>query len=361
MPSAPIKEHWTTQTPPEPTREATTETRLLPPGDGRLDPQEISENPVHVDTPSQRMRFAHALDERDRWRSCGTQARLAYSPSQQRYFVSASTCKNRFCPACRVRRQMALHDALARYFVNCPPKQWQFISLTLKHTSAPLTQQLDFLQRCFKALRQHAVWHGQVSHGFAVIEVTRNGKTLQWHPHLHVLAHVRFLDWSKLRQAWAAITHGSNIIDCGVVRTEGDAIRYVLAYIGKPPPESVLHDDAAMIEMYTAFHNQHLLIRFGRPPTKPPKAEPHTLPSDLIWLGSVETLIDEAIGGSERARTHLERWLLQRRTDAASLHSPTLLAALNHRPHLPRTLSEAITYEADLLHLRSELSAPLPF
>ena len=256
---------------------------------------------------------------------------------------------------------MAIRESLARYFVHAPAKQWQFITLTLRHTSAPLAQQLEFLQSCFKRLRQDPVWKGRVTHGFAVIEITRNGKTHQWHPHLHILGHVRFLDWSKLRAAWTRLTHGSNIIDCGIVRTNADAIRYVLAYLGKPPPETVLHDDAAMLELYKAMHGQHLLIRFGRPPIKPPAAEPHKLPSDLVWLGSVETLIDEAIGGSERARMHIEHWMLQRRLDARSLQSATLLAALSRKPHPPDTIESAIAREADLAQYRAEVHYDLPF
>jgi hypothetical protein len=345
---------------------------------GRLDSDEISGTTRYMDTPSQRVRFAHALEERDRWlalidrcepsfaardrfRLCGTQARLGYSPAEQRYFVSSSSCRNRWCPACRVRRQMSIRESLARYFVNAPAKKWQFITLTLRHTSAPLSQQIDFLQSCFKRLRQEPIWRGRVTHGFAVVEVTRNKKTLQWHPHLHILAHVRFLDWSKLRSAWCKLTHGSNIIDCGTVKTETDAIRYVLAYIGKPPPETVLHDDAAMIELYAAMHNQHLLIRFGRPPVKPPAAEPHTLPADLVWLGSVETLIDEAIGGSERARMHIERWMQQRRADARSLHCEVLLLALKRKPDPPVSLESIVEAEVDLARFRDETRYDLPF
>jgi hypothetical protein len=344
----------------------------------RLDPDEISGARPHNDTPSQRMRFAHALEERGRWltlidraepsfnarerfKLCGSRATLAYSPSEAHYYVSSSACRNRFCPACRVRRQLAIGESLNRYFVNHPARDWQFITLTMRHTPAPLALQLDWLQRCFKTLRKDAVWSRNVTHGFAVLEITRNAKTQQWHPHLHILAHVRFLDWSALRSAWARITRGSNVIDCQRVKRQADAVRYMLAYLGKPPDVSVLHDDAAMIELYRSLHSQHLLIRFGRPPIKPPPAVKPQLPLDLVYLGSIETMIDNALGGDERARLHLEGWLRQRRTDARELESPRLLAAITRGPPKRHTAEAAIAAEADLAAYRADLIPQTPF
>jgi hypothetical protein len=324
------------------------------------------------------MRFAHALEERRRWlalintaepsfavrerfKQCGSQARLSYSPSQQRYYVQASSCRNRFCPACRVRRQLAIRDSLARYFVNHPAREWQFITLTMKHTSAPLALQLAWLQRCFKTLRSDPVWSNNVTHGFAVLEITRNAKENQWHPHLHILGHVRFLDWSRLRSAWSRITHGSNVIDCQRIHRESDAVRYMLAYLGKPPADSVLHNDAAMIELYRSLHSQHLLIRFGKPPIKPPPAVKPSLPLDLVYLGSVETMIDDAMNGDERMRLHLERWLLQRRIAAETLRPSRLLDAIARSPPKPRTVEESVAAETQLADFRRDLLPNVPF
>jgi hypothetical protein len=324
------------------------------------------------------MRFAHALEERDRWlalidraepsfavrdrfRLCGSAASLSYSPSEQRYYVSGSTCRNRFCPACRVRRQLAVRDSLARYFVNHPAREWQFITLTLRSSKAALAVQLDYLQAAFKRLRRESVWSKNVTHGFAILEITRNQKTKQWHPHLHILAHVRFLDWSKLRSVWSRLTHGSNVIDCRRISNEHDAVTPLLAYMGKPPSDSVLHDDEAMIELYRALHSQHLLIRFGKPPIKPPPSIKISLPLDLVYLGCIETLIDSALNGSERAHVHLERWLLQRRVDARSLNCQDLLDAVRRRRPKRLTEAEAILAEADLADLRSDLLPKTPF
>jgi hypothetical protein len=250
---------------------------------------------------------------------------------------------------------MDISESLKRYFMNHPAREWQFITLTVRSVGAPLALQLTYLQECFKRLRREEVWHKNVTHGFAVLEVTRNVKTLQWHPHLHILAHVRFLDWSKLRSTWSKLTHGSNVIDCQRVRQEVDAIRYLVAYLGKPPSETVLHDDAAMLELYGALHSQHMLIRFGKPPIKPPPAVKVKLPIDLVYLGDIETMIDNALNGSERARLHLERWLIQRRVDAQSLHCDTLLAAVTHPPPKHLTVEEAIAAESDLADFRSDL------
>lgn len=347
-------------------------------GSGRLDPHEISGPQPCEDSPAQVMRFAHSLEERrtwlrlidrvepsqqarDRFRLCGTSARLAWSASEKRYFVSSSSCRNRFCPACRVRRQMAVGESLNRYFVGSPAKEWQFITLTMKHTKAPLALQLDWLQRNFKLLRKDPVWKDAVTHGFACIEVTRNNIRQEWHPHFHILAHVRFLDWSKLRSAWCRITKGSNVIDCKRVACHDHAIKYILAYVGKAPDTTVLRDNLLMVELYTAMKSTHLLIRFGRPPVKPPPAVKRTLPSDLVWLGGVDDLIDRSLNGDEYARLHLENWLRQRKADARSLNSPRLIAAVTGRAPPDSDEPAALQFAIDVDRFNLDLATNLPF
>jgi hypothetical protein len=231
----------------------------------------------------------------------------------------------------------------------------------VKHSQAPLALQLDWLQRAFKQLRKEPVWKGRVTHGFAIIEITYNDKRGEWHPHLHILAHVGWLDWHALRSTWCRVTHGSNVIDCKKVRSQEDAIKYVLAYMGKPPDDRCFTDDARMIELYKAVASQHLLIRFGKPPSPLPPPPERTLPADLCWLGTVAELIAEAQNGSTRAQMHLDRWLQQRRIDAHSFDFRTLVASIRVTGPPARSLSDIIHRESELARYVAETTSSIPF
>lgn len=345
-------------------------------GDGpaglRLDAIQISATARHRDNRTQTARFSPWEKERRRWielldtvelspkrkqrmLNCGATAWLQYSPSTSTYYVTGSHCGNRVCPACRHTRQMRLQDNLERYFHHDPAREWQFITLTLKHTQAPLDQQITYLRRCFKRLRSETLWHSAITHGFAVIEITRNFNRNEWHPHLHVLAHTRYLDWSELRSAWSRITHGSNVIDCQKVKTAPDAIHYIAAYMGKPPAARLLEDDQLAAEWYRSMQGQHLLIRFGRPDKKPPPAPPKTLPADCRNLGLIEELFSEARQGSIRAYKHLEGWLHQRRCETQQIAALMQYCTEYHPAIGPPSLHDVIHEETDLNRYRDEI------
>jgi len=124
------------------------------------------------------------------------------------------------------------------------------------------------------------VHHNPVHHGYAVIETSYNKHRDEWHPHLHILARTRYIDWRQLRKDWERITGGSNIIDCGYVRSVGSACDYVAKYLGKPPNLLDLPTTRRVAEYYAAIQHARWLMPFGRPPkakTRPAMDKPRRL------------------------------------------------------------------------------------
>jgi hypothetical protein len=131
------------------------------------------------------------------------------------------------------------------------------------------------LVAAFRRLRQTRLWKEHVGQSLAVIEVTRNNKTEEWHPHLHVIAATPFIPWKPLRAAWNKASGGAKVIDCTVMSQTTAAIDYVTSYLGKPPSVDVMVQADLLAEWITATRGARMVIRAGKweKPTKPQQAE----------------------------------------------------------------------------------------
>lgn len=180
-------------------------------------------------------------------------------------------------------------------------REWRFVTLTLKHTRAPLRQQLDFLRTSFRKLRQRRCWSRTAYYGYATIEITYNTAQHEWHPHLHILTYSDFLPKPQIKAAWSEITHGSYIIDIRPVKTADRVAEYITSYIAKPPPLETYNNDDLLVEYYQAIAGSRLLISFGksRPPL-PVKIE-DGYPNDWQYAHSLSTVLIAYAAGDPAA------------------------------------------------------------
>jgi hypothetical protein len=282
--------------------------------DGRLDRWKTSVDFPHEDTYDQRFRFRRWVLERsfwiqhlpevessdvrlDRWFACGSDAHVWKDPTDNSYVLRSETCKLRICPACRRRYQFAAIARIRDLLSELKPRQWQFITLTIRHTQAPLKIQTDFLKACFRRLRQRKIWKQSVSHGYAVLEISYNKQRDEWHPHLHILARCPWIDWRRLRDAWISVTNGSSVIDCGYVRNSPNACDYVAKYLGKPPNLLDIERTERLDEYYNAIQNSRFLMPFGKPPKMSTTRTLHA-PRSLIPFASLSSLHIQARQGN---------------------------------------------------------------
>lgn len=248
---------------------------------GRLDPCPQNVESDLADDLNKSYRFRTCKDARRRWKefalagwldpktasrfkSCGETSWVVREKSTDRFFVQCTTCKLRWCPICGLRKALKIRDSLTTALSSSPGASWQFVTLTQKHSAAPLLDQVKNLRRAYRRLRQRGLWKKCVGRAVAVVEVTRNAERNEWHPHLHVIAETTFLDWSKLRKDWCKVTSGSNIIDVQKLRSTEKALEYVCNYLGQPATETVLADFALMREWVESLNYSRLVIRSGR-------------------------------------------------------------------------------------------------
>lgn len=294
-----------------------------------LDKSGTSEEIVLRDSDSQNFRFRRSPKLRailkqvlpfiepkrerlERMRDCGRYMWLEYSGTVDRYRNRASSCGMRICPHCgaraRERTELVLSSMLSRF----EKRQWRFVTLTLKHSSAALLEQLVFLRASFRRLRETVLWSRTQEYGKAIIEITYNKQSGSWHPHLHVLTSGKFVAQGKLSVAWSKASGGSPIVDIRTLKTQSGAIRYVAKYVGKSPALEDLDDaDLLVSEYYLALNHKKMVISFGDHPEPLAAVEDDddvVEPTDWQPLFSYDALIELARKGDVAALEVLE-WL----------------------------------------------------
>lgn len=103
---------------------------------------------------------------------------------------SADCCRVRFCPTCQWRRslmwQAKFWQVLPTIVQDYPNHQFLFLTLTVKNCEmGELRQTLTWMNKAWVRLTQRDVWPGDG--WLKSVEVTRNEKTGQVHPHFHAL------------------------------------------------------------------------------------------------------------------------------------------------------------------------------
>jgi len=122
-------------------------------------------------------------------------------------------CRERLCVYCAGARGAQLGDALLP-LVQGMAQPW-FLTLTVKNGS-DLGERAAHLRAAFKKLRRRAWWRAHVVGGIAVEEVTRNARTGEWHPHLHLVIDAdlpQAVLQATLGALWLAVTGDSHILD----------------------------------------------------------------------------------------------------------------------------------------------------
>lgn len=144
---------------------------------------------------------------------CGTF--LEYRVTEQdRRLHKANFCRDRLCPLCTWRRSLKIYGQISRVMNVLESDGFVFLFLTLTIRNRPGGDLPDAVQTLYDGWRQlyheNAVFKRQVQGTFRSLEVTRNDKTGEYHPHLHVILAVRpsyfdgenYLTKAKWRAMW---------------------------------------------------------------------------------------------------------------------------------------------------------------
>lgn len=192
---------------------------------------------------------------------CGSNAWLVQSRSEKRDFsLRSDCCHDRWCPACAKTRACVIRSNLEPLLKD---RTIRLVTLTLKHTDAPLTDRVSRLFDCFSRLRKLKLWTEAIDGGVAFTEVKINPDTLRWHPHIHAITVGRYLPLQRLKAAWLAVTGDSHIVDVRIVKDPGKVASYVTKYCTKPADNDLYRIPNALDEAIVALKGRRLITTFG--------------------------------------------------------------------------------------------------
>lgn len=230
-------------------------------------------------------------------RDCGRDIiALRHKTEPQTYLIVRATCKHRFCPTCAARRSQTLSKNLQ---TATKAAEIRMITLTLRHVTDPLADQLTHLLASFRRLRQQGLWKQKVQGGAYFVEITRNPATQTWHPHLHVLVSGTYYDHSDLRTGWLRAS-GSSIVHITLVRARAAISKYVAKYLTKPVDTRTYADDRAFAEAITAFKGRRTVGAFGSWTKLKLLAKPQA--TDFEMVGWIAELQQKAAEGDKVAQ-----------------------------------------------------------
>lgn len=294
---------------------ATTHVHTLESNQQITDPENPTGNPCvsfrHSGWSTVRKRVHAALsrvwgesDRLNRWRACGSNAWVQRHRETEQYRIVASLCHSRWCLPCQLERGRTIANAIAGYTRG---KQIRFITLTLKHSGQPLTEQLAHLYDSFRRLRRTKLWKATVWGGLAICELTISSIG-QWHPHLHVMVTGRYIVQAELSKAWKAATGDSHIIDIRLARDPASVGAYLTKYVTKGVHHSIYRNPDWLEEAIVAMHGRKLCLTFGSWRGLKLTREHATDGSSEDWqtIGSLRDLLTRAASGDSATQTLLQ-------------------------------------------------------
>lgn len=225
-------------------------------------------------------------------------------------------CRIRACPICA-------EVSSRRWYIRLKSEAQSMsalkhITLTLKSSDDPLPHQITRLLSAFHNLRRQKFWRSRTPWGYWAVEITRNTKTQQWHPHLHVLANTSYIDCRVMSEGWKLATSDSDVVKIKAVRS--DRAKYIAKYQSKG--SALFEYGLDPYEIAGQIKGRRFFQRFGRWPII------HKPDSPVVaFVGTVHGILTRWAHGEVRA-AQIGSWLW-------SAHPEAIYQAVKHPP--PRT------------------------
>lgn len=243
----------------------------------------------------------------ERWDKCRRRAWFARHRDTGEVRVFSSACRLRWCSLCSSARRNWITSQVAEWIRRASyPK---FLTLTLKHSNAPLQHQIDSLYKYFRAYRLAKFFSFNTIGGIWFFQIKRSKNTGQWHPHIHCVIEGKYMAQRKLSSLWCRITSGSKIVDIRPIRDPQKAANEVARYASTPADISTM-DPNDYVEVFDSLHGRKACGTWGsagKVPLKQPAAtDKNSWQSvgDWAYIGQMQ-------GKSESARKVLKAWLTQ--------------------------------------------------
>ncbi len=200
----------------------------------------------------------HSRAEDLRW--CRSRAWFCRHTETGEVRVASNSCRLRWCPVCAQSRvNYITHEVSEWTAAQAHPK---FITLTLKHTEAPLDHQVKHLYLYFQKLRRRKDFKRCVTGGIWFFQIKKSESDNLWHPHLHCLVTGLYLPRRRLSKMWQDVTYGSMVTDIRPVHDPQKAANDVARYSSSPGTLSSL-DLPDACELVDAMQGRRICGTWG--------------------------------------------------------------------------------------------------
>ena len=191
---------------------------------------------------------------------CRQNAWFAYNVKTGAVRVVSNACRLRWCPICAAARYQYIRQEVRAYVLSV--RKPKFLTLTMRHTDAPLSDQIEALYRHFRLFRQHRFISNLTRGGVWFFQIKLSKKDGNWHPHLHCVLDSDFIDKVKLSDEWRQTTGDSFVVDIRSIKDPGKVVDYVSRYCSKPCRlcDFTPQDQA---QIFTVLHGRRLCGAWG--------------------------------------------------------------------------------------------------
>ncbi len=192
--------------------------------------------------------------------TCRTKAWFVRHDDTGQVRIASEKCKLRWCFFCSQTKQKYITMEVTKWLEHAEnPK---LLTLTVKHSSAPLPDQIKFLYDCFVKYRKRKLLTNAIAGGVWFFQITFNKETEEWHPHIHALLDARYMPHEELKNLWSKITRGSHIVHIRVVNDPERTVAHNARYAATPASLLGIPEDH-WVEMFLAFHGRRLCGTWG--------------------------------------------------------------------------------------------------
>jgi hypothetical protein len=236
------------------------------------------------------------------FQECGCRAYIYRTVDPpHKYRLAGSSCRDKLCSPCAGDRSRCIATNVLNRMAGKPAR---FITLTLKHCTDPLAEQVGRLQKAFARLRTSQVWRRHVIGGAAFVEVKWIEESASWHPHFHVICEGSYFPRQELSAAWLKITGDSWITDIRFVKDDGKISRYVCKYASKPVNDTFIGRPDRLDEVVATFRGRRLCHTFGT--WRGLKLTESPCERDWVSIGSFHDVALAALAGDVESMEAIE-------------------------------------------------------
>jgi len=233
-----------------------------------------------------------------RFRSCGSSSWVFMDADDpDRLKIATNACRCRFCEACAREKRSTIVRNVATVLDG---RSLRLLTLTLKSTDAPLSDQLDRIYSCFRAFRASAKIKPVMRGGLSFLELTYSPLRRQWHPHLHILFEGDYLPHAVAKAVWFAVTGDSYIVDIRGLGSSKAAASYVSKYATKSISAYIWTQPGLLDLVYAAMRSRRTFATFGcfrgLALSKAPADD-----TDWLLVEALDSIILKARSGDPRA------------------------------------------------------------